>query len=177
MCPRVTGTESLSEPEHLKSGRCGGWRRTVYSGHQVKDHRPTCVEPDPQRRAVADQSQEQAEETDGEHGKVPGARPMIRRMLVGITHPTGRGLVLRCVLRFGALRRVADQVQSPEGPVAEEQRADQQHGQPPDVEQLHRRIGSPALDIRDGILELRSKFIVSVVVVAVVLVPSYAATV
>jgi hypothetical protein len=148
-----------------------------YGGNQVKDRRPTRVEPDPQQRAVADQSQEQAEEADGEHGKVPGTRPMTRRMLVRITYPTGRGLVLRCVLRFGALRRVADQVQGPEGPVAEKQRADEQHGQPPDVEQLHRRIGSPALDIRDGILGLGRKFIVSVVVVAVVLASSYAATV
>jgi hypothetical protein len=52
---------------------------------------------------------------------------MIRGMPVRVTHRTG--LVLRCVLRIiGALRRVADQVQGPEDPVAEEQRADEQHG-------------------------------------------------
>jgi hypothetical protein len=54
---------------------------------------------------------------------------MIRGVLMRVTHRTGCGLVLRCVLRItGALRKVADKVQSPKGPVAEEQRADEQHG-------------------------------------------------
>ncbi len=49
---------------------------------------------------------------------------MARRMLVhGTLGPGGCVLVLRCVLRaVSALRRAADQVQGPEGPVAEEQR-------------------------------------------------------
>ena len=52
------------------------------------------VESDPQRRALGEQPQEEAEEADSEHGKVPDARPVIRRMLLQITYPTGRGLVL-----------------------------------------------------------------------------------
>jgi hypothetical protein len=49
---------------------------------------------------------------------------MIRRVLVRATHRTG--LVLRWVLRVvGAPRRVADQVQGAEDPVAEEQRTDE----------------------------------------------------
>jgi len=64
---------------------------------------------------------------------------MIRGVLVRVTHRTGRGLVPRCVIRLtGALRRVADQVQDPEDPVAEKQRADDEHGQLPDAKQLHR---------------------------------------
>jgi hypothetical protein len=43
---------------------------------------------------------------------------------VSVTRPASRGLMLRCVLAVvGALREVAHQVQSPEDPVAEEQRA------------------------------------------------------
>jgi hypothetical protein len=54
---------------------------------------------------------------------------MIRRMLVPITRPTGRGVVLRWVLRItGALWRDTNQVQRSEDAVAEEQRAYQQHG-------------------------------------------------
>jgi hypothetical protein len=54
---------------------------------------------------------------------------MIHGVLVRVTNRTGCGLVLCWVLRVaGAQRRVADQVQSPEGPVAEEQCADEQHG-------------------------------------------------
>jgi len=49
---------------------------------------------------------------------------MVRRMLVHGTLRPGCVLVLRCVLRaVSALWRVADQVQGPEGPVAEKQRA------------------------------------------------------
>ena len=84
-----------------------------------------CGETDPQRSALGEQPQKQPEKADGEHGEVPGARPMIRRVLVHAAHHTGRGLVLRVA---GALRRVADQVQGPERPVAQEQRADEQHG-------------------------------------------------
>jgi hypothetical protein len=102
-----------------------------------------CGDADPQRRALGEQPQKQSEKADGEHGKVAGAAsmtgPMIRRALVRVTHRTGYGLVLRCVLGFAdALRRVADQVQAPEDPVAEQQRADEQHGQLPGGEQLHR---------------------------------------
>ena len=98
-------------------------------GHPAKDHGPTRAECDPHRRALGDQPQEQAKEADDEHGKVPGARPMIRRVLVRVTHRAGRGWVLRLVLRVAdALRRVADQVQGPEDPMAQEQRADEQHG-------------------------------------------------
>jgi len=49
-------------------------------------------------------------------------------VLVRVTRTT-RGVVLRWVLRVaGALRRVAEQVQSPEDPVAEKQRYDEQQG-------------------------------------------------
>jgi hypothetical protein len=99
------------------------------SGHQTNDCRPRRGECDPQRPALGEQPQEQAEET-GEHGEVPGARPMIRRVLVGAAHHPG--VVLRCVLRVaGALRRVADQVQGPEDPVAEEQRPYEEERQKP----------------------------------------------
>jgi len=63
---------------------------------------------------------------------------MIRGVLV---RPAARrtGLVLRCVLRGAdALGGVADQVHGPEDAVAEEQRADEQHGQLQGAEQLHR---------------------------------------
>jgi hypothetical protein len=50
--------------------------------------------------------------------------PVIGRVLVRAIHRAG--LVLRWVLRvIGALRRVADQVQGAEDPVAEEQRTDE----------------------------------------------------
>jgi hypothetical protein len=86
------------------------------------DHRPMQVKSAPQRRALGDQPQEQAEETYDENGEVPGAGPVARGMLVRITHRDGRGLlVLRCVLRVAdAQRRVAEQMQGPEDPVAEE---------------------------------------------------------
>jgi hypothetical protein len=55
---------------------------------------------------------------------------MIRWVLGRITHRPG--LVLRWVLRVaGALRRVADQVQVPEDPVAEEQRPHEEERQGP----------------------------------------------
>ena len=86
------------------------------------------LESDPQRRALGEQPQEQAEDTD-EHGEVSGARPVARGMLVRVTHRPSCGLVLHCVLCVaGALRRVAEQVQGSEDPVAEEQRADEQQG-------------------------------------------------
>jgi hypothetical protein len=48
---------------------------------------------------------------------------MTRGILVSITQPASRGLMLRCVLAaVGALREVAHQMQSPEEAVAEEQR-------------------------------------------------------
>jgi hypothetical protein len=51
-------------------------------------------------------------------------------VLVRITQPTGRRLVLCCVLFMGgALREEAHQVQTPEGPVAQQQRDDEQQGQ------------------------------------------------
>jgi hypothetical protein len=82
-----------------------------------------CGEADPQRPALGEQPQKQPEKADGEHGKVPGAGPMagpvIRGVLVRVTYRTSCSLVLRRVLRVtGALRRVADQVQGPEDPVA-----------------------------------------------------------
>ena len=53
--------------------------------------------------------------------------PVIRRVSVRVTHRTC--VVLRCVLSAtDALRRVAEQVHRPEYSVAEEQRADEQHG-------------------------------------------------
>ena len=110
-----------------------------YGGHRAKDRGPTRGEADPQWRALGEQPHKQPEETEDEHSKVPGAGPIIRRVLVRAAHHTGRGLVLRCMLRVaGALRRVADQVQDPEDTVAEEQRADEQHGQLPGAEQPHR---------------------------------------
>jgi hypothetical protein len=54
---------------------------------------------------------------------------MIRWVLVRVTYRTDHGLVLRCMPTVAeALRRVADQVQSAEDPVAEEKRADEQYG-------------------------------------------------
>jgi hypothetical protein len=98
---------------------------------------------DPQRRALGEQRQKQPEKAEGEHSKVPGAGlmtdPMIRGVLVRAAHRTGRSVVLRRVAPVArALRRVADQVQGPEDPVAEEQRADEQHGKPPVAEKSHR---------------------------------------
>jgi hypothetical protein len=76
-----------------------------------------------------DRSQEQREQAEGEHGEVPCAGPVIRWGLVRVTYRTDHGLVLRCMLTVAeALRRVADQVQSAEDPVAEEKRADEQYG-------------------------------------------------
>ena len=64
---------------------------------------------DPHRRALREQPPEQAEEADDEHGEVAGARPVIRGVLVRVTHRAGRGLVLCCVLRVAdALWRVAE---------------------------------------------------------------------
>jgi hypothetical protein len=49
---------------------------------------------------------------------------MTRGILVSVTQPTGRGLMLRCVLTVVcALREVAHQVHYPEDAVAEQQRA------------------------------------------------------
>jgi hypothetical protein len=48
---------------------------------------------------------------------------MTRGILVSVSQPASRGLMLRCVLAaVGALREVAHQMQSPEEAVAEEQR-------------------------------------------------------
>ena len=48
---------------------------------------------------------------------------MTRGILVSVTQPASRGLMLRCVLAVvGALREVAHQVQGAEDTVAEEQR-------------------------------------------------------
>jgi hypothetical protein len=48
---------------------------------------------------------------------------MTRGILVSVTQPASRGLMLRCVLAaVGALREVAHQMQSPEEAVAKEQR-------------------------------------------------------
>jgi hypothetical protein len=83
----------------------------------------------PLRSALGEQPQQQAEEVDDEHGKVPGARPVIRGVLVCAAHRAGLGLVLRLVLLVAdAFWRVADQVQGTEDPVAQEQRAHEQHG-------------------------------------------------
>jgi hypothetical protein len=58
--------------------------------------------------------------------------PMIRTVLVRVTHRTGSCLVLRCVLHAaGALRKVADQVQGPEDPVADDQRPPEEERQEP----------------------------------------------
>jgi hypothetical protein len=87
------------------------------------------TEGDPQRRALGEQLQQQAEEADDEHGKVPGTRPVIRGVLVCAAHRAGLGLMLRLVLLFAdAFWRVADQVQGTEEPVAQKQRAHEQHG-------------------------------------------------
>jgi hypothetical protein len=114
-----------------------------------------CGETDPQRPALGEQSQKQPEKADGEHGEVPGGRPMTGSMIRGLpvraAHRTGRGLVLRVA---GALRRVADQVQAPEDPVAKQQRADEQHGQLPGAEQLHRCSGPVLLVTGDAILPI-----------------------
>jgi hypothetical protein len=110
------------------------------------------AEPSPQRGTLGKQPQEQAEQAD-DHGEVLGARRMTCGVLVRVTCRPGRGLVLRCVLRVaGALGEVADEVQGPEGPVAQQQRADEQHGQLPSAKQLHRLSGPVLLDMGDGIL-------------------------
>jgi hypothetical protein len=76
-----------------------------------------------------DQSQKQREQAEDEHGEVPGAGPITGPVICGVlvrfTYRTGCGLVLRVA---GAMRRVADQVQGAEDPVAEEKRADEQYG-------------------------------------------------
>src|SRR5215208_2031629 len=99
-----------------------------YGGHQAKDRRPMRAESDAQRCPLEEQPQEQAEDAEDEHGEVLDARPMMTRgVLVRLTHRTGCGLVVRCVLRVAsALRRVAHQVQSSEYPVAQQQRENEQ---------------------------------------------------
>jgi hypothetical protein len=98
---------------------------------------------------------------------------MTRRMPVSASHCSSCRVMLRCVpYAISALRRIADQVQDPEGTVAEEQRAGEQHGQLLGAEQLHWWTGSPALDMGGGILAFGRDLIDSVVVVAMVLVPS-----
>jgi hypothetical protein len=49
---------------------------------------------------------------------------------------------------------LAPQVQSPEDPVAEEQSADEQHGQLPGAEGLHRGSGPDLLVAGDAILPI-----------------------
>jgi hypothetical protein len=78
---------------------------------------------------------------------------MTRGVLVRITQPTGRRLVLCCVLFMGgALREEAHQVQTPEGPVAQQQRDDEQQGQRSGAEQVHRWFWSALLDVNNGTL-------------------------
>jgi hypothetical protein len=86
------------------------------------------AESDARRCPLEEHPQEQAEDAEDEHGEVLDARPMMTRgVLVRLTHPTGCGLVVRCVLRVAsALRRVAHQVQSSEYPVAQQQRENKQ---------------------------------------------------
>jgi hypothetical protein len=100
--------------------------------------RPTHVEPNPPRGNLGEQAQEQADEA-GNHGEVLGTRSMTRGVLMCTSRRSNRGVMLRCVPHaIGALRRVADKVQGPEGTVAEEQHAGEQHGQLLGAEQLHR---------------------------------------
>ena len=94
-----------------------------YSGHRTNDCRPRRGECDPQLPALGEQPQEQDEETDDEHGEVPGARRVTGPMICGVLVRAARrsGLVLRCMpCVASALRKVADQVQGPEDAVAEE---------------------------------------------------------
>jgi hypothetical protein len=119
------GAKCLSEPEYLKNEWCGGRWGTHYCGHPANGRGQTRVESNPQRRALEEQSQEQAEDTGGKDSEIPRACVVARGVLVRLTRPS-RGLVLRCMLRGGsALWRVAEQVQGSEDPVAEEQRADE----------------------------------------------------
>ena len=68
---------------------------------------------------------------------------MIRRVLVGAAHHPG--VVLRCVLRVaGALRRVADQVQGPEDPVAEEQRPHEEERRELGLSLVSKRVEQPS---------------------------------
>jgi hypothetical protein len=77
---------------------------------------------------------------------------VIRGVLVRAARRSG--LVLRCMpCVAGALRR-ADQVQGPEDPVAEEQSANEQHGQLPGAERLHRGSGPDLLVAGDAILPI-----------------------
>jgi hypothetical protein len=65
-----------------------------------------------------------------------------------VIHRTGRGMVLRRLLRVaGTLLGVAEQVQRPEDPVAENQRDDEHQGLLSEAERLHRRS---LLDVGDG---------------------------
>jgi hypothetical protein len=66
-----------------------------YGGPPAKDHRPTRLESDPQRSALGEQPQEQAEDADGEDSEVPRARIVARGLLVRVTHRAGRNMVLR----------------------------------------------------------------------------------
>jgi hypothetical protein len=60
---------------------------------------------------------------------------MTSGVLVSASRLSSYGVMLYCVTdAIGALRRATDQVQGPEGAVAEEQRAGEQHGQLPYAE-------------------------------------------
>jgi len=72
-----------------------------HGGHPTKDRRPTCAKPNPQPGGTFwEQPQDQAEQTEGDHGEVRGTYIMTRGVLVGVTS-TGCGLVL-CRMFRGA---------------------------------------------------------------------------
>ena len=72
---------------------------------------------------------ETAEEYAEQHGEVPGIRPVLRRMPLRVLPVPGPGMPLGGVAPGrGRWRRVGDQVQRSEGPMAQEQRPDQQEG-------------------------------------------------
>ncbi len=138
-CSSVTGSKNSSEPEYLEDGRGGSSCGSEDGGSLPKNWRPTRDELNPPRGTLGEQAQEQADEA-GNHGEVLGTSSMTRRVLMCTSRRSGRGgrMLRRVPCAISALRRIADQVQGPEGTVAEEQRAGEQHGQLPDVKQLHR---------------------------------------
>jgi hypothetical protein len=120
-----------------------------YGAHRAKGRGPTRGDGVPQQYALGKQPQKQPEEAEDEHGKVPDASPVIRGVLVRAAHRPGRGLVLRVA---DALWRVAERVQGPEGPMAQQQRADEQHGELPGARRLHRWSGPALLVTGDAIV-------------------------
>ena len=62
------------------------WWGTQRGGHPTKDRRPTCAERNPQSGdTIWEQLQDQAEQTEGDHGEVRATYIMTCGVLVGVT--------------------------------------------------------------------------------------------